>query len=75
MLSMFKSKLFNNKIEPSCRYCSYGDLSFDKVSVLCEKKGVVDPDSPCRSFDYSPLKRMPKKPRKLPEYNPEEFDL
>ena len=70
-----RTKLFNRKIEPSCSYCAYGDLSRDGTAVLCEKKGIVDPHFNCRAFDYSPLKRIPKKPRKLPEFNQSDFEL
>ncbi|MEG0017472.1 MAG: hypothetical protein RR115_01270 [Hydrogenoanaerobacterium sp.] len=70
-----KPKLFNNKITPSCNYCAHGDISRDKTVVLCEKKGIVGTNSSCRSFLYSPLKRVPKKPMKLPEFNKSDFEL
>ncbi|RPF48471.1 hypothetical protein EDD70_1287 [Hydrogenoanaerobacterium saccharovorans] len=70
-----KSKLFSNKIEPSCSYCSHGNLSKDNLMILCEKKGIVDPYFKCRAFCYSPLKRMPKKPNKLPTFDKSDFEL
>lgn len=70
-----RSKLFNCKIAPSCSYCSHGDISKDGTVVLCEKRGIMEPHASCRAFDYSPLKRIPKKPRALPQYSPEDFEL
>ena len=70
-----KSKLFSNKIEPSCSYCSHGDTSRDKTMILCEKKGIVDIHFKCGAFSYAPLKRIPKKQNKLPAFNQSDFEL
>ena len=47
----------------------------DKVSVLCEKKGVVDPESRCRHYKYDPLKRIPPKPLAQLDFSAEDFKL
>lgn len=70
-----KPKLFSSQIEPSCSYCKYGDLSKDSTMILCEKKGVVDCFYKCKTFSYSPLKRIPKKPNQLPTYDKSDFEL
>lgn len=70
-----KSKLFSQEIEPSCSYCAHGDPSRDKALILCEKKGIVDINFKCRSFLYSPLKRIPMKPNKLPVFDKSDFEL
>lgn len=70
-----KQSLLNAKIRPACVYCAVGKLSCDGESVLCIKKGVMQPDSHCRAFRYDPLKRVPQEKAKLPEYSAEEFSL
>ncbi len=70
-----KQSLLNEKISPACVYCAVGKLSCDGTSVLCLKKGVMQPDSRCRAFRYDPLKRVPKEKARLPEYSAEEFSL
>ncbi len=70
------SKLLNKKkIPPACEYCSRGTESPDGKSVLCPKKGVMRRNSSCRSFQYDPLKRRPKLPMDLPEFDPSDFEL
>ncbi len=72
---MFRTKLFGNRIEPACGYCERGTVSKDGNMVLCESKGVVAPFYSCRKFVYAPLKRVPKRSRPLPKYDPSEFEL
>ena len=61
--SIFKSggKYFDKSIEPKCDYCRFGKRAKDGNKVLCEKKGLVDCNSSCGKFIYSPLKRIPVK--------------
>lgn len=55
-----KKKLFGNNIKPSCKYCALGTaLGDDKIQ--CSKFGVVKSYDSCKKFEYSPLKRIPKK--------------
>ena len=68
-------RLFGKNIEPACAYCENGKPSRDGSMILCDKKGVVSPYYSCRKFDYAPLKRIPKRPMPLPEYDSEEFSL
>ena len=51
--------LFKKEIEPRCAYCARG-TQLEEGSVLCAKRGVVDPAGHCRSFRYDPLKRVPE---------------
>ena len=71
-----KSKLLNkDAYEAICRNCKHGRLSPEGDTVLCVKKGIVDPDGSCRRYSYDPLKRVPKKMPAVREANPEDFDL
>lgn len=57
---MAKKKLFGNNIKPACKYCSLGK-AIDNDRIACSKFGEVKPYDSCKKFDYSPLKRVPKK--------------
>ena len=71
-----KSKLLNKKdIAPACEYCAYGNMTADKKSVLCAKKGVMRCNSSCKKFIYDPLKRQPKLPMELPKFDASDFEL
>ncbi|MCL2633346.1 MAG: hypothetical protein FWD34_02405 [Oscillospiraceae bacterium] len=61
---MAKKKLFGNNIKPACKYCQFSskigdDEESEKLS--CTKFGEVKPYDSCKKFEYSPLKRIPKK--------------
>ena len=65
-----KSKLLNKKsIPPACEYCTRGSGAPDGKTVLCPKKGVMQKDSSCSAFRYDPLKRKPKQPVELPQFD------
>ena len=70
-----KQSVVNFKIRPACVYCAIGQLSCDGNSVLCTKKGVMQPDSHCRAFRYDPLKRIPREKAQLPQYGAEDFSI
>lgn len=71
-----KQKLIDVKKYPKkCANCFFGRTPLDKDSVLCEKKGVVDPESKCRHYIYDPLKRVPQKPLPPMEFTAEDFKL
>ena len=53
--------LFRKSIEPACAYCTHGYAGEDD-SVICTKKGIMQPWQRCRSFNYDPLKRQPEAP-------------
>ncbi len=55
------AKYFDKKITPKCDYCQYGKRSNAGNKIICEKKGLVDPNYSCGNFVYSPLKRIPVK--------------
>ena len=57
-----KQKIFNDKnYTKKCSSCFYGRSTKDRTEVLCEKKGIVDPENRCRHYKYDPLKRVPEK--------------
>lgn len=71
-----KRKLLEKKKYPAvCENCLHGRLSPDEQSVLCIKKGIVEPDGSCRRYSYDPLKRKPKKPLLIEQANPADFEL
>ncbi len=71
-----KRKLFEKKKYPAvCESCLHGRLSPDEKTVLCVKKGIVEPDGKCRSYSYDPLKRKPKKPLIIERADPSDFVL
>lgn len=69
------SKLFGTNVEPACAYCAHGFWASDHQMILCAKKGVVAPHYHCRKYVYAPLKRVPKKAPRLPEYDKSDFEL
>ena len=71
-----KQKIIDEKKYPKkCANCFYGRTPLDNASVLCEKKGVVDPENKCRHYKYDPLKRIPPKPLPTIEFSAEDFEL
>ena len=70
-----KHSLFNKKITPKCIYCTNGTPTADNQNVLCEKKGVMLPDSHCRKFSYDVLKRTPDNQPVLPTFSAEDFSI
>ncbi|MDD6284634.1 MAG: hypothetical protein PUB05_04645 [Firmicutes bacterium] len=66
-----KEKSYSDK----CAICLRGRRSPDGRSVLCARRGVVEPDYCCRSFRYDPLKREPMAAPKPSEHSPDEFSL
>ncbi|MEM1483647.1 hypothetical protein V6615_02090 [Oscillospiraceae bacterium PP1C4] len=72
---MSKLRLFSKEIPPACAYCKFGFITRDGRSVLCEKKGVSAPYQSCKKYRYAPLKRVPKRPNALPQFNKSDFEL
>ncbi|MDD6062451.1 MAG: hypothetical protein PUB99_07560 [Oscillospiraceae bacterium] len=70
-----KQSLVHKKIKPACMYCAHGQKSCDDSCILCVKKGIMQPDSHCRRFQYDPLKRVPQKKAQLPLFSAEDFSL
>ncbi len=68
--------LFRKKQPRSCEYCIYS-TALSEGQVLCSKRGIRPPDSPCRGFRYDPLKRIPPKNNNLDftKYNQDDFTL
>ena len=72
---MKKNLLSADKYPPRCAYCKSGRLSPDGISVLCEKKGIVDKNSSCRAYKYDVMKRVPEKQPSFTDTDPEDFAL
>lgn len=72
---MSKLRLFSSNIEPSCSYCQLGFITQDGKSVLCKRNGVMLPHDSCRKFQYAPLKRVPKRPRAMQQFEAADFEL
>ncbi len=71
-----KQKLFNKeKYKKCCANCYHGRLPKDKMSVLCEKKGVMRPEDSCSSYKYDPLKRIPQKLVLKNNYTEDDFKI
>ena len=70
-----KKSLFGNSIEPACIYCQFGRPAPDNVMILCRKYGPVSPYYKCKKFVYDPLKRIPKRRPKLPDFSPDDFSI
>ena len=58
--------LFSKDIHKLCVYCKHA-ARIDDNTLICRKKGIVNRWDHCRSFRYDPLKRVPARPRPLPE--------
>ena len=71
-----KQKFIDSKKYPKkCISCIFARVPDDKSVVLCEKKGVVDPDSHCRKYEYDPLKRVPQTSVIPTDFTAEDFSL
>lgn len=70
-----KKSIFSKSISPKCIYCETGILAQDGTSVLCTKKGVMQPDSFCKKFRYDPLKRTPETVKLQSDFTSEDFSL
>jgi hypothetical protein len=68
-------KLFARGAYRACRNCAHGRLLNDGGHVVCVHRGVVDADSSCRRYSYDPLKRVPRRPPKLPKLSDDDFRL
>lgn len=73
---MKNQEYIHSEYPKCCQYCENGTLSFDDSAVLCEKKGIVDPEDCCKKFVYDPLKRVPLEMKlSFEQYSPEDFSL
>lgn len=71
-----KQKIIENKkYEKACHNCFYGRMPKDNESVLCEKKGNVDPYGKCRHYQYDPLKRKPDRLVVSKDFDENDFKL
>lgn len=70
-----RRKLYGNNIDPSCEFCVHGRRSSDGKAILCPKKGVMPLYHHCRKFVYDPLKRVPKRPPDISNYQESDFEI
>lgn len=71
-----KQKMIDKKKYTSkCANCFFGRTPKDRTVVLCEKKGIVEPDASCRHYKYDPLKRVPSKVVIDNSYTKEDFEI
>ena len=70
-------KMFREKVEPACRYCSHAiAITITEEYVTCvKKKKCMDSDGKCFRFQYDPLKRVPAKAKALDFSKYEEYDF
>lgn len=70
-MSFFKNRkrIFGEKISPDCKYCRY--ISEDEEPSC--KYGT--PDTPCKKYEYDPLKRTPMNAPALKHYSKDDFTL
>lgn len=68
-----KIEPFGKNIEPSCKYCEFVQSKGDELMCRLKPNKIIE--EPCRKYRYDPLKRIPEKPKALPEYNPDDFIL
>lgn len=66
--------MFRKNIEPNCEYCKNGTVLSDG-NILCRKYGLIQPQVDCKKFLYSSLKRIPRRPATLPEYDSSDFSI
>ncbi len=62
-------KIFDDH-EAKCEYCLHLGRQGETLFCLKKKTTLL---KPCRSFEYDPLKRIPRQEARLPEYRPEDF--
>ncbi len=67
-----KNKLFGRNIVPDCSYC--GNALFENGMIACKKSKHIS-NGRCRSFDYDPLLRVPRKVSLYGSYTAEDFKL
>lgn len=46
-----------------------------RQDCIMPEKGVMQKDSSCSAFRYDPLKRKPKQPVELPQFDASDFEL
>ncbi|MBR3868122.1 MAG: hypothetical protein IKM66_02285 [Clostridia bacterium] len=70
-----KKTLSGKNVSPKCIYCETGIVTNDGKTILCKRKGVMQPDSFCRKFRYDPLKRVPDTVKLQTDFSEEDFAL
>ncbi len=66
--------MFRKNMEPNCVYCKNGTLLSDG-NLICRKYGLIQPKIDCKKFEYDSLKRIPKRPADLPEFDASDFSI
>lgn len=66
--------MFRKNIEKSCEYCKNGTILSDG-NIVCKYYGLILPKADCRKFAYCSLKRVPRRPSQLPEFDSSDFSI
>ncbi len=66
--------MFRKNMEPNCEYCNLGKMLSDG-NVICQKYGLIQPKVDCKKFEYCSLKRIPRRPANLPEFEQSDFSI
>ncbi len=69
------SRNIDREITEICLFCEKGEPLNGNRRVLCPKHGVVAADYGCRKFVYDPLKRDPKNPPTIADFQVEDLIL
>lgn len=75
VINMSENKYYGNASPKICLTCVHGKKYNGDENIYCLKKGIVEKYSSCRKYKYDALKRIPSKPKKLPEHDFKEFEL
>ncbi len=51
--------------EKLCMYCEHAAPTYEPDKMLCSKRGIVSCSYKCSRFVYDPLKRIPRRVKKL----------
>lgn len=64
--------LFRKNIDADCAICRFCAPAGEN-RIICAKRGMVTNPTPCRKFQYDPLKRTPLRP-KAPDFEKHDED-
>lgn len=75
MSNLRKSVIDYKNAPRECQNCLHGVRMPGDEKIFCKKTGIRLPGSSCKKFCYDPLKRTPKRPPKIEQFSPEDFEL
>lgn len=66
--------MFRKNMEPNCEYCKFG-TGLSDGNIVCKKYGLIQSKYDCKKFSYSSLKRIPRRPVQLPQFEKTDFSI